>query len=167
MTNTDKNNFNATIGNTVICDGFLVPMTDLVLEQLNEQNSRTKPMREVFNSLEKYATFLRQLLKLEMFVPCDDEGNILEEPQMIERKVAFDEVDYDYNEEEVIVYKKAKEKVLFEGFEPYEVYECAKYEDVYIDEEVCDGKFTVEDLIKDTGKTKIKLSQTTLIAIFG
>ena len=63
--------------------------------------------------------------------------------------------------------KKAKEKVLFEGFKPYEDYECAKYEEVYVDEEVCDGKFTVEDLIKDAGKTKIKLSQTALDSIFG
>ena len=31
MTNTDKNDFNATIGNTVLCDGFLIPMTDFVL----------------------------------------------------------------------------------------------------------------------------------------
>ena len=64
-------------------------------------------------------------------------------------------------------YHQAKEKVLFEGFEPYEDYECAKYEEIYIDEEVCDGKFTVEDLIKDAGKTKIKLSQNALNAIFG
>ena len=31
MTNTDKNDFNATIGNTVLCDGFLIPMTDFVI----------------------------------------------------------------------------------------------------------------------------------------
>ena len=162
---TPKKDFNATIGNTVLCDGFLIPMTDFVNNVGNMENypSHENALSWIYN----YATFLKQPLKLEMFVPCDDEGNILEEPQMIERKVAFDEVDYDYNEEEVIVYKKAKEKVLFEGFEPYEDYECAKYEDVYIDEEVCDGKFTVEDLIKDTCKTKIKLSQTALNAIFG
>ena len=167
MKNTDKNDFNATIGNTVICDGFLVPMTDFVLEQLNEQNSRTKPMREVFNSLEKYATFLRQPLKLEMFVPCDEKGNVLEEPQMRPVKISFDEEDMDYDAQELYDYIKAKEKVLFEGFKPYEDYECAKYEDVYVDEEVCDGKFTIEELIKDVGKTKIKLSQTALDIIFG
>ena len=172
MKNSETNNIQSHSGNTVLCDGFFIPMTDFVL-----QIDKLRPcdLGQDFSSwnlsklitIKNYAKFIKQPLKLEMFVPCDDEGNILEEPQMIERKVAFDEVDYDYNEEEVIVYKKAKEKVLFEGFEPYEDYECAKYEDVYIDEEVCDGKFTVEDLIKDTGKTKIKLSQTTLIAIFG
>ena len=160
---TPKNNFNATIGNTVLCDGFLIPMTDFVLEQLNEQNSRTKPMREVFNSLEKYATFLKQPLKLEMFVPCDDDGNILENPD----ETIYKEKDKECYGWDMIDYEKAKEKVLFEGFKPYEDYECAKYEEVYVDEEVCDGKFTVEDLIKDAGKTKIKLSQTSLNAIFG
>ena len=110
---TPKNNFNATIGNTVICDGFLIPMTDFVLEQLNEQNSRTKPMREVFNSLEKYAKFLKQPLKLEMFVPCDEKGNVLEEPQMRPVKISFDEEDMDYDAQELYDYIEAKEKVLF------------------------------------------------------
>lgn len=27
-----ENNFNATIGNTVLCDGLLIPMTDFVLK---------------------------------------------------------------------------------------------------------------------------------------
>ena len=100
-----------------------------------------------------------------MFVPCDEEGNVLEEPKIEEEYVdehttqIFAQYQYDLD--------KAEEKVLFEGFKPYEDYECAKYEEVYVDEEVCDGKFTVEDLIKDAGKTKIKLSQTALNAIFG
>ena len=115
MKKSNDEKFNATIGNTVLCDGFLVPMTDFVLEQLNEQNSRTKPMREVFNSLEKYATFLRQPLKLEMFVPCDEKGNVLEEPQMRPVKISFDEEDMDYDAQELYDYRKAKEKVLFEN----------------------------------------------------
>ena len=165
MKNSTTENFTHGIAKLMLCDGFLIPMTDFVLEQLNEQNSRTKPMREVFNSLEKYANFLKQPLKLEMFVPCDEDGNVLEEPKIEEEYVdehttqIFAQYQYDLD--------KAKEKILFEGFEPYEDYECAKYEEVYVDEEVCDGKFTVEDLIKDAGNTKIKLSQTSLNAIFG
>ena len=113
MKKSNDETFNATIGNTVLCDGFLIPMTDFVLEQLNEQNSRTKPMREVFNSLEKYAKFLKQPLKLEMFVPCDEKGNVLEEPQMRPVKISFDEEDMDYDAQELYDYIKAKEKVLF------------------------------------------------------
>ena len=56
-------------------------MTDFVLEQLNEENSRTRPIRSVLNALEGYANFLKQPLKLEMFVPCDEDGNILKEPK--------------------------------------------------------------------------------------
>ena len=61
----------------------------------------------------KYAKFLKQPLKLEMFVPCDQNGNILSEPEMIEKRLGFDEVELDYNYAEVEVHKKAKEKVLF------------------------------------------------------
>ena len=72
MTNTDKKNFNATIGNTVLGDGFLIPMTDFVL-RINEIE---KEIDEFFDSwrmkqlriIENYAKFLKQPLKLEMFV---------------------------------------------------------------------------------------------------
>ena len=119
MKNREKKDIQSHSRNTMLCDGFLVPMTDFVLEQLNEQNSRTKPMREVFNSLEKYATFLRQPLKLEMFVPCDEEGNVLEEPKIEEEYVdehttqIFAKYQYDLD--------KAKEKVLFELNSPIAV----------------------------------------------
>ena len=165
MTNTDKNDFNATIGNTVLGDGFLVPMTDFVIKMMFSKNypNHKEALKQIFS----YAELLKQPLKLEMFVPCDENGNILEEPQMRPERNSFDEEDMDYDAQELYDYIKAKKKVLFEGFKPYEDYECAKYEEVYVDEEVCDGKFTVEDLIKDVGKTKIKLSQTALNAIFG
>lgn len=160
MTNTDKNDFNATIGNTVLCDGFLIPMTDFVLKQnytttldISQIDFYDKELK-ILSTIRNYAELLKQPLKLEMFVPCDEDGNVLGEPQ----SAWSDGIEQ---------WEKAKEKVLFEGFKPYEDYECAKYEEVYVDEEVCDGKFTVEDLIKDAGKTKIKLSQTALNAIFG
>ena len=117
---------------------------------------------------DKYDIFLEQPLKLEMFVPCNENGNVLEEPKRWKDYLQYPD-SFDGNKEwdELYDYQQAKEKVLFEGFKPYEDYECAKYEDVYVDEEVCDGKFTIEELIKDVGKTKIKLSQTALNAIFG
>ena len=87
-------------------------MTDFVLEQLNEQNSRIKPMREVFNSLEKYAKFLKQPLKLEMFVPCNDNGNVLEEPK--KENYTQEELENSVMGCDYLDYNKAKEKVLFE-----------------------------------------------------
>jgi hypothetical protein len=46
-----------------------------------------------------------------MFVPCDEDGNVLEEPLAYNFKSV--ELFTNYN----IKYQKAKEKVLFEGFE--------------------------------------------------
>ena len=172
MKNSTTENFTHGIAKQMLCDGFLIPMTDFVL-RINEIE---KEIDQFFDSLrmkqlgiiENYAKFLKQPLKLEMFVPCDEDGNVLEEYKISPSEREADLYNYprpvsieEHN------WEKAKEKVLFEGFKPYEEYECAKYEDVYVDEEVCDGKFTVEDLIKDVGKTKVKLSQTAFDTIFG
>jgi len=62
-------------------------------------------------SRNNYDLFLEQPLKLEMFVPCDEDGNILEEPLAYNFKSV--QLFTNYN----IKYQKAKEKVLFEGFE--------------------------------------------------
>ena len=164
MENNQRSSSNPHLAKPVLCDGFLIPMTDFVLKYYSDE---TMDELQILDLINNYATFLKQPLKLEMFVPCDENGNILEEPQMRPERNSFDEEDMDYDAQELYDYIKAKEKVLFEGFKPYEDYECAKYEEVYVDEEVCDGKFTVEDLIKDAGKTKIKLSQTALDTIFG
>ena len=168
MKNSTTKPFNTANSNAMLCDGFLIPMTDFVNNVGNMENypSHEKALSWIYN----YATFLKQPLKLEMFVPCDEDGNVLGEPEIYSQWVRENFNDELENEERINQckdYHQAKEKILFEGFEPYEDYKCAKYEEVYVDEEVCDGKFTVEYLIKDAGKTKIKLSQTSLNAIFG
>ena len=170
MKNRSTENFKHGIAKPMLCDGFLIPMTDFVNNVGNMENypSHENALSWIYN----YATFLKQPLKLEMFVPCDDEGIVLAEPKNPHTFASENSDDYIKKWKSEIeiynkVYNKAKEKVLFEGFEQYKDYECAKYEDVYVDEEVCDGKFTVEDLIKDVGKTKIKLSQTAFDTIFG
>lgn len=91
----------------------LIPMTDFVQMQLDTKQSSSE-FKEV---IKNYNQFLKQSLALWMFVPCDQNGNILSEPQMIEKRLGFDETEIDYNYAEVEVYKKAKERVLFEGFE--------------------------------------------------
>ena len=75
-------------------------MADFVLEQYEKQTNPTIFEETVHN----YAKFLKQPLKLEMFVPCDDKENVLITP------TEFNPI---YWSEQ---YKKAKEKVLFEGF---------------------------------------------------
>ena len=168
---TPKNNFNATIGNTVLCDGFLIPMTDFVNNVGNMENypSHENALSWIYN----YTTFLKQPLKLEMFVPCDDEGNILEEPEDYEQRLPNMMTEYN---DEIYRYKQAKEKVLFEGFKIYDYklnifFYLGRLKTLSYDKKRKDfitiGLLpeTVEDLINIS--SQIKLSQTALNSIFG
>jgi len=72
-------------------------------------------MNTKFNN---YAKFLTQPLKLEMFVPCDDDENVLEEP------IGYEIFKEGIKEGGTVVwavqckeYQKAKDRVLFKGFE--------------------------------------------------
>ena len=167
MENSTTEPFNTANSNAMLCDGFLIPMTDFVLEQLNEQNSRTKPMREVFNSLEKYAKFLKQPLKLEMFVPCDDEGIVLEEPKIEEEYVdehttqIFAQYQYDLD--------KAKENVLFDGFELKEIGSiCAPNKLVIGEFDEFEKSVKFYYSMEKLAEYKVfQLSQTALNTIFG
>jgi hypothetical protein len=85
---------------------------------LNEENSRTKPMREVFNYLENFANFFSQQPNIGMFVPAvfeDGEWRVLEEPKPI-HTYGLEPLDYEYNDDEVLQYKTAIDNVIFEGF---------------------------------------------------
>ena len=53
----------------------LISLSDYVLQLWDD-----KLMSEIGIRAINYAKFLKQPLKLEMFVPCDDEGNILKAP---------------------------------------------------------------------------------------
>lgn len=89
----------------------LTSMTSFVLEQKQSEslNENTFINTELI-SLEKirnYAKFLKQPLKIEMFVPCvDDEPIEFHEGKVLRIAKVGSEV-----------LKEAKEKVLFEGFE--------------------------------------------------
>ena len=75
-------------------------MTSFVLEIEKQPYVEGTKYKDLVN----YAKFLKQPLKLEMFVPCDENGNVLPE----EHKFLSCTKGYEYG--------KAKEKVLFEGF---------------------------------------------------
>ena len=94
-------------------DNKLIPMTTFVADQWQNKLTTKQQLDNIYN----YSQFLKQPLALWMFVPCDQNGNILSEPQMIEKRIGFDETEIDYDYAEVEVYKKAKSRVLFEGFE--------------------------------------------------
>ena len=102
----------------------LKSMTDFVLEQIKNFNAVVYDDLEtasinLIERIENYANFQKQPLKLEMFVPSDEDGNVLEEPKIEEEYVdehttqIFAQYQYDLD--------KAKEKVLFELNSPVAV----------------------------------------------
>lgn len=90
----------------------LVNMTTFVLEQVKDvENAGVSYTLAVIN---KYANFLKQELTLGMFVPVDEKGNVLEEPKPLKGCEYWEEQELGCD---WIIYRKAKTKVLFEGFE--------------------------------------------------
>ena len=83
----------------------LISMTSFIEHIGNryEHESYNQDLGLIYN----YCNFLKQPLKLEMFVPCDDEGNVLED-------IIGHGLTNGYKDK-VIQYQQAKEKVLFEG----------------------------------------------------
>lgn len=86
----------------------LISMTDFVF--LMRENKEKDNIRR-FWACERYAKFLKQPLTLGMFVPCDEDGSVLEEPPLVQtapnEDVALECIDY------IEQYQQAKERVLF------------------------------------------------------
>lgn len=83
----------------------LISMTDFVLEQTKINQFRDDC--EFAYPVRKYANFLKQPLALWMFIPCDDNENVLEQCD----DICSCECD------KIKAFRKAKERCLFEGFE--------------------------------------------------
>ena len=153
-----EENIQTTSAKPVLCDGFLIPMTDFVLKYYSDE---TMDELQILDLINNYANFLKQPLKLEMFVPCDDEGIVLEEPKIEEEYVdehttqIFAQYQYDLD--------KAKEKVLFElNIDSDYKFDISDYKFI------CNYYVNLENWLKDNDVLyKIKLSQTALDSIFG
>lgn len=106
----------------------LISMTEFVLERcLKDISEYTvvdafKDGAKVMNEIFSYAKFLNQPLTLVMFVPCDEDGNVLEEPNGFDLWISG--IVSDSNEFDK--YQQAKNKVLFEN------YTARKIEDYYL-----------------------------------
>lgn len=93
----------------------LISMTDFVIKVEEDANFYCETQ---YNKIVKYARFLKQSLTLGMFVPCDDQGNVLKEPEgWRSGECDIKDCDYPCKCEQ---YKKEKGKVLFKGFELFE-----------------------------------------------
>ena len=69
---------------------------------------------------DNYDALLKQPLKLGFFVPCDENGNVLEEPKRWNDYLQFPD-SFDGNKAwgELYDYELAQEQVLFKGFKHY------------------------------------------------
>jgi hypothetical protein len=115
----------------------LISMTDFVL---------SKDSTLIY----KYANLLKQPLELWMFVPCSEDGNVLEHPNYIkgERTSQF------YNDK-MDEYNKAKKRCLFEGFTVKNGIVFTPDNQILIQESLLE-KITIENLVG----CKYELTQT-------
>ena len=159
MKNSPTENFKHGIAKPMLCDGFLVPMTDFVIEYAPKFNPfGTDEQILCLDYIHNYAKFLKQTLKLEMFVPCVD-GSPIEYFELKKTGGKFCQVGSK-------IEKEAKGKILFEDFELIsETDETWLFKINGNFPRIVGKKLTIESL--RIFKDKIKLSQSALNAIFG
>jgi len=141
----------------------LISMTDFVLELYNNTNAIKNENGweavqihriQSFVKCANYANFLKKPLKLEMFVPCDDEGNVLKEVEKGRDKL-YDSQDTSSDSQHyhqqwhmrINQYQQAKEKVLFEGFETDKSYQAVNHKLRFFVYDIRESD-TIEDYIK-------------------
>ena len=93
----------------------LISMTEFVIHESFGVGNEIISKDEFCNKCSNYANFLKQPLTLGMFIPCDEEGNILEEPDHSMYFTATTIGEDKYNND-AYEYEQAEERVLFEGF---------------------------------------------------
>lgn len=141
----------------------LISMTEFVLSyKYTNETPVYNQQSDKLRTIERYAEFLNQPLKLGMFIPCDLDDNVLEEPDGSLSGVSA----HLYVEE----HREAQERVLFEGFELIEISTNLKivinqekdcqvfanqYQNVYY-------KCNEFDKIEDLYKYNLTLTQTAL-----
>lgn len=106
----------------------LISMVDFVIKEHENNPYKGEPIKSstyLNERIYNYAKFLKQPLRLEMFVPCDDKGNVLDEPkkddyifeehpELVGNPKEYDNYEFGLALEQ---YQKVKEKILFDGFE--------------------------------------------------
>jgi hypothetical protein len=121
----------------------LISMTDFVLEQMALHDDK-----KALDKIEDYAYFLKQPLKKSMFVPCDEDDNILEEPEQFKHWLSSDHY---YNASESVchlcrMYQKAKERVIFDYFNLEEFKYGLDFKDITI-EDLVPYNLTIKNIL--------------------
>lgn len=93
----------------------LISMTDFIESvqlphSTDEAANESLIIERFYNNVRTYMYFLKQPLTLGMFVPTDDQGNVLKDPAYTTHSsLKMQNLKHEQ-------YEKAKEKVLFKGF---------------------------------------------------
>lgn len=98
----------------------LISTTEFVLNQckIRDLDNYYDESDEYFNRCEKYANFISSKLELGMFIACDLEGIVLEEPKNFHAFFAgMSSQDFNFNIADCVNYKHALDKVVFDDFE--------------------------------------------------
>ncbi len=95
----------------------LISMTDFVTDYI-ETGCAVSQIKKMSN----YAKFLKQPLKLEMFIPCDEKGNVLKQPNHYRRFISKDFLNENPKMSEKWIkecqeYQIAERKILFKNFD--------------------------------------------------
>lgn len=137
----------------------LISMTDYVLEQTKIETSKMQlgGVAMALHKINEYARFLSMPLELKMFVPCDSENNVLEEPKNYKQwlKKALN-TPYDLDLSKYEKYQEGESEVIFEGFEWYEGIRrgFAKKDFDYVGAEFCEDR-KIEDVVREFDNLKL------------
>ena len=88
----------------------LISCEDYVIQYNSDAATFSQLKTDFTGDIFNYARLLKQPLTLGMFVPCNEDGNVLSEPS---EKYDFDTTDFDFLCEQ---YQQALDRVVFEGF---------------------------------------------------
>lgn len=140
----------------------LITATEKILETYKSLCNGEIAEKEALMIPVRYAKFLSQPLTLYMFVPCDDEGNVLEEPKITQ--IAKFQTPTKSFEDYQRIYNEAKSKVLFEGFKMCDRGDktCIMTDSFHLNEFMWKNK-TIETLVR----YELTLSATALKQIYG
>ena len=100
----------------------LISMTDFVLKRAEKSilpltiEETFKNGAKITNEIFDYAKFLKRPIELGMFIPVDEDGEVLYPEYVGGKEVIYDSSVQDYMMDKVLEYNEAKEKVLFDGF---------------------------------------------------
>lgn len=130
----------------------LVSMVDYVKRKHISVIKEVITEKQFVNQVTNYANFLNRPLEISMFVPCDEEGNVLEQPSN-NWSYPMGSLNSDNKQrgKDLRKYNEAKERVLFKGFKYFDnegAYYTTNYDSCFLYHyELNNEEITIEDLI--------------------